>query len=200
MDLGAALNGFSLEDNMLAPHLEILGQGFDSSQAVLEDLAHFYSGSFADALNEMVLYSKSVKQTLKYRQQQQIVHEEVCDELIAKKNQLVQLEAKKSRSGLQYLSSSAGDLNADPENSKNNAILKLKDIIEQLEESKIRTSGDLQRISEEIEQEITRYSEFKSRDWTRILSQFVKQQIKYHEDNVNLWQNTVNSLNQEINA
>lgn len=133
MDFGAAFNGFSLEDNHLSAVLEKFGQALDLCQMSTERNATYFAELFGDALHEYVLFSQSVKTTLKYRAQKQLIYEELSDQLFAKKNQLLQIESKRSKSNFSWMTTSLNNLvDADPEQSRNNAIVKTKDLINQV--------------------------------------------------------------------
>lgn len=95
-DLGAAYNGWSLSEAPLARAIEEVGGALDSTLTASNQMSALLEDRFADALQEYVLFSKTVEKLLRWRHGKHVEFETVCDSLIEKQNKLSQLEASEA--------------------------------------------------------------------------------------------------------
>ncbi|TPX54754.1 hypothetical protein PhCBS80983_g05791 [Powellomyces hirtus] len=95
-DLGAAYNGWSLSENVLAHGIEQVGQAVDSTIAATHHLSRALDADFASPLQEYTQYSKSVDTLLKWRHKKHVEYETLSDSLIRKQSSLQKLEASES--------------------------------------------------------------------------------------------------------
>lgn len=92
-DLGAALNGFSLnEGNQLAAAIEKTGQAVDTTYVSTTKLLQEVEQNWAEPLHEYTQFASIIKKLLAYRHQKHVQYEMTQDVLENKREQLEELE------------------------------------------------------------------------------------------------------------
>ncbi|KAF9905671.1 Sorting nexin, cytoplasm-to-vacuole targeting pathway/endosomal sorting, partial [Lobosporangium transversale] len=94
-DLGATLNGFSLNENSYPPlsnAIERLGQAVDSSFMATTELMQALEVNVNEPLQEYIQYANIIKGILKFRHQKHIQSENTADLLESKRSSLENLE------------------------------------------------------------------------------------------------------------
>ncbi|KAF5369219.1 hypothetical protein D9757_010019 [Collybiopsis confluens] len=92
-ELGAALNGFSLNENgPLSSAIEKTGQAVDATYMTTTKLAQELEQNWAEPINEYSQFSSIIKKLLAYRHQKQVQYEMTQDALDARREQLEELE------------------------------------------------------------------------------------------------------------
>ncbi|KAJ3164221.1 Sorting nexin, cytoplasm-to-vacuole targeting pathway/endosomal sorting [Geranomyces variabilis] len=124
-DLGAAYNGWSLSENVLAHGIEQVGQAVDSTVSATQQLCRTLDGDFATPLQEYIQYSKSVETLLKWRHKKHVEYETLSDSLIRKQSNLQKLEASESEaqrlSAVLNAEGAAGSGHHHPHHSRNSS-------------------------------------------------------------------------------
>ncbi|KAL0580602.1 Sorting nexin, cytoplasm-to-vacuole targeting pathway/endosomal sorting [Marasmius crinis-equi] len=129
-ELGAALNGFSLNENApLSASIEKTGQAIDATYMSTTKLVQELEQDWAEPLNEYSQFSSIIKKLLAYRHQKHVQYEMTQDALETKREQQEELEKSEREAqrleealGRRGLSSStpAADQNEEGENDDNN--------------------------------------------------------------------------------
>ncbi|KIK61563.1 hypothetical protein GYMLUDRAFT_198985 [Collybiopsis luxurians FD-317 M1] len=92
-ELGAALNGFSLNENgPLSSAIEKTGQAVDATYMSTTKLAQELEQNWAEPINEYSQFSSIIKKLLAYRHQKHVQYEMTQDALEARREQLEELE------------------------------------------------------------------------------------------------------------
>jgi len=92
-ELGAALNGFSLNENgPLSSAIEKTGQAVDATYMSTTKLAQELEQNWAEPINEYAQFSSIIKKLLAYRHQKHVQYEMTQDGLESKREQLEELE------------------------------------------------------------------------------------------------------------
>ncbi|KAF9092787.1 Sorting nexin, cytoplasm-to-vacuole targeting pathway/endosomal sorting [Mortierella sp. GBA35] len=153
-DLGATLNGFSLNESdcqPLANAIEKIGQAVDSSFMATTSLMQALEINVNEPMQEYVQYASIIKAILKFRHQKHIQSESTADQLEAKRSSLENLErmeteAKRIEDALkrERTGSSAG---APTASSGTNA--RSETVSSQESQSQLGGAGDNHSISEE---------------------------------------------------
>ncbi|TRM65203.1 hypothetical protein BD626DRAFT_488020 [Schizophyllum amplum] len=92
-DLGAALNGFSLNESAtLSPAIEKVGQAADATYMSTTKLVQEMEQDWAEPLHEYAQFAGIIKKLLAYRHQKHVQYEMTQDALEAKREQLEDLD------------------------------------------------------------------------------------------------------------
>ncbi|KAL1746821.1 hypothetical protein HDZ31DRAFT_80959 [Schizophyllum fasciatum] len=92
-DLGAALNGFSLNESAtLSPAIEKVGQAADATYMSTTKLVQEMEQHWAEPLHEYAQFAGIIKKLLAYRHQKHVQYEMTQDALDAKREQLEELD------------------------------------------------------------------------------------------------------------
>ncbi|KAI4523926.1 hypothetical protein K525DRAFT_236273 [Schizophyllum commune Loenen D] len=92
-DLGAALNGFSLNESAtLSPAVEKVGQAADATYMSTTKLVQEMEQHWAEPLHEYAQFAGIIKKLLAYRHQKHVQYEMTQDALDAKREQLEELD------------------------------------------------------------------------------------------------------------
>jgi cytoplasmic iron level regulating protein YaaA (DUF328/UPF0246 family) len=71
-------------------------------------------------------------------------------------------------------------IDSTPEITRKHGVSKTRDIINQLEAGKEKVASDLQKVSDDILEELAYFQKIRKRDLKYVLKSFVEKQIEFH--------------------
>ncbi|KAJ3019027.1 Sorting nexin, cytoplasm-to-vacuole targeting pathway/endosomal sorting [Thoreauomyces humboldtii] len=216
-DLGAAYNGWSLSENVLAHGIEQVGQAVDSTIAATNTLSRALESNFGGPLQEYTQYSKAVDKLLKWRHKKHVEYETLSDSLIRKQSTLQKLEASESEAqrlsavlnaegasghsrqgsrGSTATTASGGGLMAtinsfidnDPAMTRRNNISRTKERISVVETQREVCRAELEGANEEIQTDLDRFQMDKIKDLRNTLLGYAVAQRDFCKKSLSAWE------------
>jgi len=187
-DFGEYATAFRLWSNSeskLADTLNTNAQSLDRNANNLKLILRAHESRICEPLREYSLYCDSVKLSLKRRDQIQIEHELSTEELQKRRADKEEVETSPQNKSIQAI------FGKDPEKVREEKLEKLtQQISDLISESEVlcdkRATAD-----QDIKADMERWQRNKKRDLKSLLLEIAERHIKYYENNVDAWQESL---------
>jgi hypothetical protein len=205
--MGGIYNTWSLSESpLVSPLIEKTGEAYDALAVCYGRVNRIMDHDITEALKQYVLYGAAVDQLLKWRNRRQVEAESTETNIDQKKLKIAKLElaeneANRLNAVIDYESSSTvrqaagimGKINSlidkDPEQTRRNNLVKLKEQVIDLEKSIIQKQQDIQLANSEIQAELDRFQIQKIRDFRQFWIDYARFQKLYHAKCKEIWSN-----------
>lgn len=201
-ELGSILNAFSLHENQSQPvshAFEQLGVAMDSSSAATQEVSKKLSEEMGDLWHEYFLFSVSAEQVLRQRLQKHAYYEELGETLDSKRLTLANLEKGKVEevSGFgKMVGKLTQMIDSDPEATRRNQIVKLRENIASLEKERDAVHTDMLKYSHQIQIELDRFQHQKNNDLPRIAETYARIVDEWLEKTYGFWKSARDQVQQ----
>jgi len=195
-ELGSIMSTFASNEKELTNALENIGSSLDNNFLSLRILSSQIENQFAEPMQDYVLYAPAIKSVLKERDAKQIALESLIDQVTSKREQLKELQDPNAQTGLfkSFTTSFSKMLDSNPEKTRQDNIVKLQTAIEQGEVEIEKANADLLKCSEAVFIEYQRYHKEKGVDMKKLIVNYIKAQVDYHQKGVQSWRTAISHI------
>jgi hypothetical protein len=204
-EMGGIYNTWSLSESPLVSSLiEKTGEAYDALSVCHGRVNRIMEHDITETLKQYVLYGSVVDQLLKWRNRRQVEAENIETSIDQKKLKIAKLElaeneANRLNAVIDYESSSTvrqaagimGKINSlidkDPEQTRRNNLVKLKEQLIDLEKTIVQKQQDVQLANVEIQADLDRFQIQKIRDFKQFWIDYARFMKLYHAKCKEIW-------------